>query len=115
MGFQIYSSLWHHIFLLKWFYLDQKKKILDQNEKQQILLSSKTASKILWFDSKHYDIEIEKLNKEVLITFKCKYSDCRREFNKAQNFVVHLKMHLGIKKYSCEFCEKQFSQKGNMK
>ena len=54
------------------------------------------------------------MSRDVQIIFKCKFNDCGKNFNKAQNFVTHLRMHLGIKKYACEHCDKQFTQKGNM-
>ena len=89
--------------------------MLNLSEKEQILLCSKTAAKILTFDASIYDIEVEKKKKDVQITYKCKYSDWTKQFSKAQNFVVHMKMHLGIKKYTCKFWNKTFSQKGNMR
>ncbi|CAI2383500.1 unnamed protein product [Moneuplotes crassus] len=44
----------------------------------------------------------------------CKYEKCRKGFYRAQNLVMHLRVHFKIKKYQCEYCEEKFIQRGNL-
>ena len=90
-------------------------KALSLQEKEEILKSSKTSLKVLEFDSSMYDIEVFKSPLGPTILYKWMIDGCGKEFNKPQNFVVHLSMHTGTKQYLCQYCSKSFSQKGNMK
>ncbi|CAI2385426.1 unnamed protein product [Moneuplotes crassus] len=45
--------------------------------------------------------------------FRCNINGCNKGFHRAQNIVMHLRVHFGIKNFSCDFCAKKFIQKGN--
>ncbi|CAI2386270.1 unnamed protein product [Moneuplotes crassus] len=45
--------------------------------------------------------------------FRCKVNGCNKGFHRAQNIVMHLRVHFGVKKFSCDYCERKFTQKGN--
>lgn len=94
---------------------DSWPRVLTRTERTQILLSSKTSANILNFDPNIYDIEMQVKDAEWETVYRWKFRDCRKEFYKPQNFVVHLKMHVGIKNYECSYCHKTFTQKGNMR
>lgn len=48
------------------------------------------------------------------LMFKCWRMDCTKIFDKSQNFLNHLKMHAELAEFSCSFCSKKFTQRGNM-
>jgi len=60
---------------------------------------------------KHYDEEKEK---EVL-EYQCGYGTCGKVLQKPWNLLDHVRMHQGVKPFQCEFCGKDFTQKGNLK
>ena len=45
------------------------------------------------------------------ITYICKYNDCNKEFDKTWNMLDHVRMHEGIRPYSCKICKNSFTQK----
>lgn len=45
----------------------------------------------------------------------CKEGDCNKEFFRTNNLLDHVRMHAGIRPYSCQYCHKEFTQKSNMK
>ncbi|CAI2385478.1 unnamed protein product [Moneuplotes crassus] len=45
--------------------------------------------------------------------YRCKVSMCNKGFSRAQNMVMHLRVHFGVKDYECNQCGKRFTQKGN--
>ncbi|CAI2372684.1 unnamed protein product [Moneuplotes crassus] len=47
------------------------------------------------------------------INYRCKVSTCNKGFSRAQNMVMHLRVHFGVKNYVCNQCGKRFTQKGN--
>ena len=49
------------------------------------------------------------------ISYVCKYEECNKEFTKTWNLLDHVRMHEGIKPFSCQFWNKTFTQKGNLK
>lgn len=83
-------------------------------QKQQILHISKTSRKIIEFPFSAYDIEVAIKNGEPVVSYVWMQPACLKRFTKPQNFVVHLKTHYDIKEFSCSFCSKTFTQKGNM-
>jgi uncharacterized Zn-finger protein len=52
--------------------------------------------------------------KDALI-YVCSVPNCGKEFMRTNNIIDHLRMHAGIKPFSCKFCFKSFTQKSNMK
>lgn len=56
----------------------------------------------------------EEEDKEIVV-YICKYKNCNKEFTRTWNILDHARMHKGIKPYQCNFCYKQFTQKGNLR
>ena len=48
-------------------------------------------------------------------SYVCKFEDCNKEFTKIWNMVDHMRMHQGIKPFTCQICKSSFTQKGNFK
>lgn len=60
---------------------------------------------------KIYDFDIHRH----VITYTCEYEGCGKEFNKTWNLLDHVRMHEGIKPFQCSICQKEFTQKGNLR
>jgi uncharacterized Zn-finger protein len=84
-------------------------------ERIEILGNSKTSSQILEYPENVYDITIAERFNQIKIFYHCLHFDCFKNFDKPQNFLVHLRMHMSIKEYNCSYCSKKFTQKGNMR
>lgn len=52
---------------------------------------------------------------EPITVYICKYNNCNKEFTRTWNILDHARMHKGVKPYSCKYCFKSFTQKGNLK
>lgn len=50
-----------------------------------------------------------------IIVYICKHKNCNKEFTRTWNILDHARMHKGVKPYKCNFCLKQFTQKGNLR
>jgi uncharacterized Zn-finger protein len=60
--------------------------------------------------------EREQEGEEKPITvYICKFKNCDKEFTRTWNILDHARMHKGVKPYQCNFCFKQFTQKGNLR
>ena len=49
------------------------------------------------------------------ISYICRYEGCDKCFVKTWNLLDHMRMHEGIKPYSCQLWGKTYTQKGNLK
>jgi len=47
--------------------------------------------------------------------FICTYESCKRKFNRSDELNRHLRVHSGIKPYTCEFCFKKFARSDHLK
>lgn len=47
--------------------------------------------------------------------YKCTKQGCTREFMRTNNLLDHIRMHEGVKPYSCDYCGKSFTQNSNLK
>jgi len=45
----------------------------------------------------------------------CRYGKWEKEFLRIWNFLDHLRMHEKIKPFGWRYCERSFTQKGNLK
>eukprot|EP00347_Sterkiella_histriomuscorum_P011227 403373258 len=50
----------------------------------------------------------------VKLYFKCKYPDCGSVFKKSCNLRDHFRKHTGLRPFKCPFCQKTFTQSGNL-
>jgi len=67
---------------------------------------------------KNYDYFVEKKETsdgKVQSVYICDYKDCRQEFMRKGNLLDHAYMHAGIRPFSCPNCDKNFTQKSNLK
>ena len=64
-----------------------------------------------------YQTEYRKKGKngKMVIVYTCGYERCGKEFMRTWNLLDHVRMHSGIRPYVCQFCNKSFTQKGNMR
>jgi hypothetical protein len=60
-------------------------------------------------------LENDPLTWKMKYTYRCKYNDCNRYFTKGWNILDHVRMHEGLRPYQCEFCERSFTQRCNLK
>lgn len=68
---------------------------------------------------KPYNYEIlsyfdEKKQREIP-QYKCGSEGCTKILQKPWNLLDHVRMHVGVKPYKCNWCGKAFTQKGNLK
>ena len=73
-------------------------------------------------EKKRQEKEMEKegevnLPKQKVALYHCQYPGCTSKFTQFQHFKTHVDSHEGIKPFRCDFegCQKNFSQKGNLK
>ncbi|CAI2359124.1 unnamed protein product [Moneuplotes crassus] len=45
----------------------------------------------------------------------CGYGSCRKVFLRVWNLLDHLRMHEKVKPFHCSYCDRKFTQKGNLK
>ena len=56
----------------------------------------------------------ETIGKDVII-YIWKHDGCNKEFTRTWNILDHARVHMGVKPFTCNFCFKGFTQKGNLK
>ena len=54
-------------------------------------------------------------NNKVVIIYICGHPECGKEFMRTWNLLDHVRMHAGVKPYSCFKCGKSFTQVGNLR
>lgn len=54
-------------------------------------------------------------NGKMLIVYICRHEGCDKEFMRTWNLLDHARMHKGIRPFLCDFCNKSFTQKGNLR
>lgn len=82
------------------------ERIISKNEENLVLLKD--------FPYTSYVKECEKTNRPVIM-YKCEYDNCGKEFNRTWNLLDHAMAHQKIRPNKCMYCEKSFTQKGNLK
>ena len=50
----------------------------------------------------------------VKLYFKCRYPACGSVFKKSCNLRDHFRKHTGLRPFKCPFCQKTFTQSGNL-
>jgi len=64
----------------------------------------------------NYTTRVEKNDEGKSYTvYCCQHPGCDKEFLRTNNLLDHVRMHAGIKPFSCKFCSKNFTQKSNLK
>lgn len=48
------------------------------------------------------------------LIYKCCHLDCKLLFDAINNFKDHMRVHMGVKPFECEFCPKKFCQRCNL-
>lgn len=60
-------------------------------------------------------LENDPITRKMKYAYRCKYDDCNRYFTKGWNILDHVRMHEGLRPYQCEFCDRAFTQRCNLK
>ena len=50
----------------------------------------------------------------ITTVYTCKYDGCNKEFTRTWSILDHVRMHEGIRPYTCPYCSRSYTQKGNM-
>jgi uncharacterized Zn-finger protein len=50
----------------------------------------------------------------IKLYFKCMYPNCQSVFKKSCNLRDHFRKHTGQRPFTCKFCDKTFTQSGNL-
>mmetsp|Transcript_18167 Transcript_18167/g.16071 ORF Transcript_18167/g.16071 Transcript_18167/m.16071 type:complete len:203 (+) Transcript_18167:38-646(+) len=87
---------------------------ISQSEKRLSNLSkSKMNMKLL----KDYNCSVEKKRNTkggITTVYTCQYNKCYKEFTRTWSILDHVRMHEGIRPYICNYCNRTYTQKGNM-
>ena len=51
----------------------------------------------------------------VTTVYKCTFHGCGKEMETTWNMLDHARMHKGVKPFKWNYCDKRFTQKGNMR
>ena len=63
----------------------------------------------------HTTIKVRNPNTQrTKLYFKCMVDDCGSIFKKSCNLRDHFRKHTGARPFSCHFCQKTFTQSGNL-
>lgn len=84
-----------------------------ENRTRKKRYRNKFVEELKTYDPKYYECKKWLSSPSNKIVY-WRFEDCNKSFYRVQNFVVHLRVHLGIRHYECEYCDKTFSQKGNL-
>jgi uncharacterized Zn-finger protein len=93
---------------------------LEYRRKQAIMTvfqkKSKTEMNLEYLKDYPYSTEegTDEQNKPLTV-YKCGFEGCTKEFNRTWSILDHVRAHRGVKPFVCEFCNKGFTQKGNMR
>ena len=63
----------------------------------------------------HQEFRKNSKNNKMLVVYICGFHNCGKEFMRTWNLLDHLRMHYGIRPFSCSICQKSFTQKGNLR
>lgn len=62
-----------------------------------------------------YEYRRNDKNGKMIVVYICKHSNCNKEFMRTWNLLDHARMHQGVRPFVCQFWNKSFTQKGNMR
>ena len=84
------------------------------NQKRQSNMSkSKVNMRLL--NGYRCHVEERKNQRGGITTFYIwKYEGCDKEFTRSWSILDHVRMHEGVRPYTCKFCQRSYTQKGNM-
>ena len=88
--------------------------LMTQNESRQL---SKSEVNLIFLKNYEYEA-VEKNNASTghsYTVFRCTFNNCNKQMKTTWNMLDHARMHKGVKPYSCMYCSKTFTQKGNMR
>ena len=86
---------------------------MNSNKRLSNLTKSKVNMKLL----KQYNWKIEKRINEKgseATIYICQYENWRREFTRTWSIIDHVRMHEGVRPYTCKHWGRTYTQKGNM-
>ena len=86
-----------------WYNVTKKSNIKKSRENMQVLRNYKCTVE-----------QRKNIRGGITTVYTCKYDGCNKEFTRTWSILDHVRMHEGIRPYTCPYCSRSYTQKGNM-